>query len=39
MDLTGKNVSSNLEFTCNEDPSCSFQTGYIDISNTLFEED
>lgn len=38
-DLTGKNVSFNLEFTCNEDPSFSFQTGYIDISKTLFEED
>ena len=38
-DLTGKNVSFNLEFNCTEEPSASFQTGYIDISKALFEED
>ena len=38
-DLTGKNVSLNLEFNCTEEPSASFQTGYIDISKSLFEED
>ena len=38
-DLTGKNVSFNLEFNCTEEPSASFQTGYIDVSKTLFEED
>lgn len=38
-DLTGKNVSFNLEFNCTEEPSASFQTGYIDISKSLFEED